>query len=679
VIGVANVTNSITLYSDRGTTSAAVGEIQTLSQTTLGTGYTTANNVATTALTGAGTGATVDIVATVIGEVTDVTIQSGGQSYTAGTEGCTGGTGTAATFDITVDGNGTILTAAVNSGGSGYTINDILTINNGDGLGRVLVDTMTNGEITSIVINNGGTGYNVWDVVQVDGGTSGQFEVSTIDVPSIAYVPEFVGCQKKVPTHKVVQQRESYSVYFQDMEIEFVGVEKISSENAMLERLATGWTYEGQSASVAKHFFNGVPHAFGVPASNVLYSQYVDKAQFLQKWYDNKGTIITQLSLNPGNVWLYYKLSEIYTGFNNLLKLTAAAVHTGLDGTTPIAYTQHDHANEGINYDHQNGSTENSAIVSGAADTSLYVLGFASEFNNRNYISLHPIGGVLSNAKGSWADEFSNMWNLLDFFPSSFGVRLRYVYSCGSAPNYNATCTIIAEPVFSTSGNSIDLFDHQQDKYPEVEIGAQSLRSAEAHASGREKLVKEWEYKSPGGDAETNAEFRLVLTSIPNPGEGEGAAFVYDRNIFIVPDGTSEKAMYTASGGEVASPTNLLARVNENCVWNLGSGIIRRVCSPDDEYLYDPINRALNSTAGTLLTTGIVDIYGRYAQAEYELEVAYSDDLGIDKIGLLYTVNMRLASQYDYLGTDAVYLKYKVNHLSGTLQATFLTIDTGAM
>jgi len=133
-----------------------------------GTGYSSALSVATTNITGSGSGLEVDIIATA-GIITGVTISDPGSGYNEGDELLiTGG-----------DANATIILASIygpitiTSGGTGYnTIPATGQTTGGSGSGLTVSVTETAGVIDFITITNFGGGYQVGDVITVSGGNN---------------------------------------------------------------------------------------------------------------------------------------------------------------------------------------------------------------------------------------------------------------------------------------------------------------------------------------------------------------------------------------------------------------------------------------------------------------------------------------------------------------------------
>jgi hypothetical protein len=145
------------------------GQILTGALTTGSTGYTTANNVATTG--GTGTGATVNIVANPNGVVATGTLSNAGSGYsTASSVATTGGTGTGLTLNVTTTSTNAVTAIAYNpAASSGQYIDEVSgTTIGGTGSGLTL-DVVTDGlgNLASVSVNNAGTGYTAGDIVSV--------------------------------------------------------------------------------------------------------------------------------------------------------------------------------------------------------------------------------------------------------------------------------------------------------------------------------------------------------------------------------------------------------------------------------------------------------------------------------------------------------------------------------
>lgn len=161
-----------------------------------GTGYTTANGVATTT-TGSGTGMTVDIVA-VGGDVTSVTINNPGFGYTLNDVitivqgGGASDDETATVTDLASDKSNPVVATATLDGvvGTGYVTANNVPTTGGTGVGLTFDIVAVGGDITSITINDKGNNYSEGDVVTiVQGGGASDNETATLTVYSAGTTP----------------------------------------------------------------------------------------------------------------------------------------------------------------------------------------------------------------------------------------------------------------------------------------------------------------------------------------------------------------------------------------------------------------------------------------------------------------------------------------------------------
>ena len=140
-----------------------------------GTGYSTAEDVATTG--GSGSGLTVDIVSGV--SYSTNTLVAGSGYSTATNVPTTGGTGIGLTVDIVVVSGHHVASVTVNTAGSGYTTGDTLTITGGNANATFNVAPIN--VVTSVIINESGTGYAVGDTLTITGGNAdATFNIKTI-------------------------------------------------------------------------------------------------------------------------------------------------------------------------------------------------------------------------------------------------------------------------------------------------------------------------------------------------------------------------------------------------------------------------------------------------------------------------------------------------------------------
>ena len=158
--------------------SPEVGIVATAGSLLGGTGYSSAQGVATTT-TGSGTGLTVDIEVTV-GVPTVISGGNGGASYTTQNNiATTGGTGTGMTVNVVATA-GAVTSVALATPGTGYTVGDVVTIAGGNSQATLLVTEVV-GAVGLVTVVDGGSGYVAGDLVSIPGGNAdATFEVATV-------------------------------------------------------------------------------------------------------------------------------------------------------------------------------------------------------------------------------------------------------------------------------------------------------------------------------------------------------------------------------------------------------------------------------------------------------------------------------------------------------------------
>lgn len=154
------------------------GQILTGALSNGGVGYVTGTNIATTG--GAGTGATVDIVAEEIGVVQNASVIQGGTANSNSLNvSTTGGSGTGLTVDLLTIG-GVVQTISINSGGSGYLVGDVVSTTGGFMGAQITIDSVSLGITTAAIVNSTGTGYTAGDVLTINGGVGATYTVATV-------------------------------------------------------------------------------------------------------------------------------------------------------------------------------------------------------------------------------------------------------------------------------------------------------------------------------------------------------------------------------------------------------------------------------------------------------------------------------------------------------------------
>ena len=167
------------------------GVVATGSLSNAGSGYSTASSVVTTG--GTGTGLTLNVTTTSTNAVTAIAYNPAASSgqYIDEVSGSTiGGTGSGLTLDVVTDGFGNLASISVNNAGTGYTAGDIVTVNQVNG---VLAVTISSVDLTQTITNatlaNGGSGYAVNDVVTIVGGdNNATYTVNTISGGTVTSV-----------------------------------------------------------------------------------------------------------------------------------------------------------------------------------------------------------------------------------------------------------------------------------------------------------------------------------------------------------------------------------------------------------------------------------------------------------------------------------------------------------
>lgn len=166
-------------------TASIAGIVGSGNLSAAGTGYTTSSVVATTG--GTGTGLTLDLTAAPIGAVTSLTVDiyNPGSVVSETNVPVTGGTGTGLIVDVVADANGDVDTIIIVNPGSGYQSTDYLTVTAASGPIDIIVNA-TNGSILTATIATAGTGYTAGDVVTISTGNGdATFTINTVSTATI--------------------------------------------------------------------------------------------------------------------------------------------------------------------------------------------------------------------------------------------------------------------------------------------------------------------------------------------------------------------------------------------------------------------------------------------------------------------------------------------------------------
>ena len=151
-----------------------------------GTGYTTSSGVATTG--GTGTGLTLNLTAETIGEALMIDTLSTGLNYADSIGAPTSpivGTGTGLTVGYTAI-NGSIDSLYIVNGGNGYQINDTIQILAGDSTAIFIIDSVSLGNILTASIASAGTGYTAGDVVTIStGNVNASYTIAAVSVSTV--------------------------------------------------------------------------------------------------------------------------------------------------------------------------------------------------------------------------------------------------------------------------------------------------------------------------------------------------------------------------------------------------------------------------------------------------------------------------------------------------------------
>lgn len=166
-------------------TASVGGVVGTGDLLVAGTGYTTSSGVATTG--GTGTGLTLNLTAAPIGAVTSLTVDIYvlGSVVSETNVATTGGAGSGLIVDVVADANGNVDTIIIVNPGSGYQSIDNLTVTAAGGPIDIIVNA-SNGQVLTATIASAGTGYTAGDVVTIaTGNTDASYTIATVSAATV--------------------------------------------------------------------------------------------------------------------------------------------------------------------------------------------------------------------------------------------------------------------------------------------------------------------------------------------------------------------------------------------------------------------------------------------------------------------------------------------------------------
>jgi len=141
-------------------------EVESVTLTAAGSGYTTAPTVAFSGGGGTGAAATANLVGA---GLSGISVANGGTLYTSPTVAITGGGGSGATATATVS-SGVITAFTVTAAGTGYTSPPTVTVSDSTGSGAHGVAAVTASAVASVTVINPGSGYTSAPTVAFSGG-----------------------------------------------------------------------------------------------------------------------------------------------------------------------------------------------------------------------------------------------------------------------------------------------------------------------------------------------------------------------------------------------------------------------------------------------------------------------------------------------------------------------------
>lgn len=481
--------NFFVVWSDRGTDTGAP---LTVTITDDGGSYTSGAYATTAVYPSVGTGLVATIVAA-DGAVADGVVVSPGSGYSGThTAPTTGGTGTGLVLDIDVNGSGELTTVTIRTAGTGYVIGDVVTVTGGDGMATYQVtDADNSGAILSVTLA-GGVNYQVGDTVQIPGGSPvGVFTIATIATPT--YTPEFIGCQRILPSEKYKETATGLEV-----EIDAVGIHKIAQEFELVPhkfmQALYNWgnassnlpvttqattVYGYQMSTAGDSSFGGIPYITLKSQHDARWMYMVNMSQF---WIAYNYIVLERYKLLTGN-----GNPSLWLGFFLLM----------------------DAAN--VKFYKNNTSTYHNVYVQGTeiGFSDLYFIAGTSYINDLRALETRTYGlfGLLTSDKDGITAKAKTGWDLLKQSCEQFFVKATAIYGYSGGKlgvHYNIDSpygsTYTEEEINYNAGKGVPEFERNRDRI---------TGKAKVHFLALEDDISEWESYT-GGKSEDGFELEAI-------------------------------------------------------------------------------------------------------------------------------------------------------------------------
>lgn len=480
--------NLFVIWSDRGTDT---GQPTACTISAAGSNYTTASGlVATRVSPSIGSNLTVDVVAKV-GWVTVPTLLTGGSGYSDTHGGAsTGGSGSGATFDWTTSGGVITSIDSVAFGGNNYQVGDVLTLSGGSG-GTLQVDGVdSTGAIASVTLH-GGVNWEPGDTAALifDGDGNAELTISTIVSPT--YTPEFVGCQRVVPSEKFKETAVGLEV-----EIDAISAHK----------MALDWSVEPYKILQAIYTIQGTTYLTqALETQQFRYAQtfdsnnYIPRAVYGINHIRPEGTALRAWMLNMGVFWdaiekITRERYNLLTGNSNF-------------GSALIDFTPAD-----VKFYQQDETVTRQPWAQGTqvnwADL-YFIAGLTTQSDSRALeTEANGIFGLLTADKEGITVKARTGWDLLRQASEQFFMKIT-PYSSTSGTRLLCNWRVTSPYGTSYSVDTIS-YNHGQGNEPEFERNRDRITGkAKAHFLVEEADLNEWESYA-GGKSEEGYEIECI-------------------------------------------------------------------------------------------------------------------------------------------------------------------------